>query len=50
MSERCTLSEMTHHLIAAQSEDVRDYVCGLACAYRDADFRGVDPWEPEEER
>jgi hypothetical protein len=31
-----------------QSEDVRDYICGLACAYRDADFRGVEPWEPEE--
>ena len=50
MSERCTLSEMVRHLIAAQSEDVRDYVCGLAAAYKYADARGVEPWEPEEER
>ena len=48
MSERCTLSEMTRHLIAAQSEDVRDYVCGLAAAYQYACKHGVEPWTPEE--
>jgi hypothetical protein len=48
MSERCTLQEMTGHLIAAQSDDVKDYVCGLAAAYQYACKRGARAWEPEE--
>ena len=50
MSERCTLSEMTHHLSAAAveaTEPVEGAWLELCERYDMADFRGARAWEPE---
>ena len=51
MSERCTLQEMTDHLSAAAveaTEPVEGAWLELCQRYDMAEWRGVEPWEPEE--
>ena len=48
MSERATISEMMEHLLHAGAEDWQ--AVQLWSRLYDAAQRGVQPWEPEEER
>ena len=51
MSERCTLQEMADHLSAAAveaTEPVEGAWLELCERYDMAEWRGVEPWEPEE--